>query len=122
MLNVAHDLPCHDSQRKSFNRFITEKADGCRNITILPIDEIFEEHTGRWEERGRGWYQRDAVHPNAAGIAAIEICLQQVLVGQPVQPPQGDESSIAYDDVDITWFHCNLFNSIRHDIIIAGIF
>ena len=97
------EFPRHDSQRRSLNHFITGTAEGSRNITVLPLDEIFEGHTGRREERGRGWYQRDAVHPNAAGTAAIEICLRQVLAGQPVRPPLGDEPSVAYDDVDISW-------------------
>ena len=89
--------------REKINSIIRDLADANEKISILPLDTIFHGHTGRREEEGRGWYQRDAVHPNGAGTRAIELCLDQILAGQVVTPPSDGDNRLDYDDVDISW-------------------
>ena len=93
----------HQQTRRLLNVHLINLARQISNVDIFDLESLFKHHTGLPGEQGRGWYHRDAVHPNVAGSTAIEHCLRQVLTGKPVVHPAVGDSCLEYDDVDIEW-------------------
>ena len=70
------------SLRRQLNYGIRQLADA-NHATAIDLEELFRDH----REGQYNWYQADTLHPNAAGVMAIELCLMDMLAGRHFNLP-----------------------------------
>ena len=67
------------------------------DVHILDLEHIFRSH--RCLDDKTGWYQKDTLHPNTAGIRAMEICLHHVIDGEVAIPPR----NVSFSSRDVSF-------------------
>ena len=77
--------------RKMYNQAIYDVAKGNKFVSVIDLERVFAGH-GCPPNKGIEWYHRDAIHPNTAGTIAIESCVRQALMGQPIIPPKDGDA------------------------------
>ena len=80
-------------------------------VGVFDMDFLFNGHCGFPEQNGHGWYQKDAIHPNASGMNAIEESLRQVVCGvERVKAPSPDKVTHTYEEI---WFRKDIIEVHR---------